>query len=192
MAVFPEDIKISYPIDVEPEWKTQITTMKGGIEVRRALKTFATYNVSFKSKVITKDEIQTLWAFYMNRKGALEQFYFYVPNEIESYTDLFIGYGDGSTTVFDIPGKSITSGAIYLNGTELTYGTDVTFLIGGGDGNSDRVQFASAPSWGDLATCDITGKLRIPCRFKSDKLKKSTLAYQVYSTGVKLQGLPFA
>ena len=194
MATFPETINPVFPVLIEPVWDTLIHTMDSGAEQRRQKSLYPRFNVTLSFYGLIASEAQTLWDFYMARKGAFESFYFFDPapdisGNTTSYDDLFIGTGDGSTDVWDIPGKSTSSQVIYLDGVTQTVTTDYAILTGGGDGSADRVDFVTAPSLGVAITCDFTGKLRINCRFAEDRMSKEWFFTELFSFGIQLKGL---
>jgi len=193
MAVFPEDIDLSFPIIIEPEWDTLVSTFDSGAEQRRQKSLYPRFNVRFRLNGYSATDAQTVWDFYMARKGMFESFYFFDPaldgGIVTSYDDLFIGTGDGSTEVWDIPGKSTSSQVIYLDGATQTLTTDYVILTGGGDGSADRVDFVTAPTTGKAITCDFTGRLRINCRFAQDKLSKELFIRFLFRFGIELKGL---
>ena len=193
MATFPETVNPQLPIIIEPVWDTLIHTTDSGAEQRRQKSLYPRFNVTLKFYGITASEAQTIWDFYCARKGAFESFYFYDPapdmSIVTSYDDLYIGAGDGSTEVFDLPGKSTSSQVIYVDGTTQTLTTDYVILTGGGDGEADRVDFVSPPALGTAISCDFTGKLRIKCRFAEDRLSKEWFMTELFSYGINLTGL---
>lgn len=189
MAEFPTTPRPFYPVIIEPEWKTNISTFDSGKEQRRQKWDFPKYNVELRYDVLSSADIQSLWDFYMARKGAYEAFYFYDLESV-AHNAQYVGIGDGATATFDIPGKSTSSQTIYIDGVPL--GSGYTILSGGGSENSDRVQFTAAPAIGEMITCDFTGFLRIRCRFKEDKMSKSAFTASLRQTGLKLKGLSFA
>jgi uncharacterized protein (TIGR02217 family) len=193
MAVFPEGVALAWPIVIEPTWDTLIHTTDSGAEQRRQKSLYPRFNVKFQLRGKSATDAQTIWDFFMARKGAFESFYFFDPapnmSILTSYDDLFIGTGDGDTEVFDIPGKSTSSQVIYIDGTTQTLTTDYVILTGGGDGNADRVDFVTAPALGTAISCDFSGRLRINCRFAYDSLPKELFATILFNFGIELKGL---
>ena len=108
MAVFPEAVYPKYPITIEPVWDTLINTADSGAEQRRQKSLYPRFNVRFQIYGVRITDAQTIWDFYMARKGAFESFYFFDPSPdigiVTSYDNLYVGTGDGSTEVFDLPG----------------------------------------------------------------------------------------
>lgn len=192
MDVFPEvNPRPEYPLKLTPRWNTHITDIEGGKEERNQKWLFPRYDVevSYPSWLETW-EMQVLYDFYMAQKGAKDAFFIYAlsPAGVPmNHKTQYIATADGSTTVFDLPGKYTSSQSIYGNGSPET---GVTILTGGGGGNSDRVQFASAPSAGTVLTCDFRGYLRIRARFGADNLTQELFAAQLFRFGgIMLRGL---
>lgn len=191
--VFSESILPIYPVSITPVWQTVVARFDGGGEQRRQKQLYATYDVQLNFKALSAADAQTLWAFYMARKGAAVAFYFYDPAPgigiTTSHAGLYAGTGDGSTEVFDLPGKSTSSQVIYAAGVEQTLTTDYVILTGGGDGSADRVDFVSPPATGVVITCDFTGTLRIRCRFAQDRLSRELFMTVLTNYGIELKGL---
>jgi len=157
---------------------------------------YGKFDVAVSYKAISKVDCQTLYAFYMARRGAFQGFYIYDLSLLQSlswaHTALYVGTADGSTTIFDLPGRSTSSQAIYVNGTAQSSGTDYSILTGGGSASADRVSFVAAPTSGDVISCDFTGFARLPVRFSQDRMPYELWEYQYYRTGsIKLTGLSF-
>jgi hypothetical protein len=104
---------------VTPVWTTVTTSFDAMTEQRKAKQVFAKYDVSLKyPEGMTNADIMTLWAFYMARKGAYQAFYIYDLLSL-AHTGLFVGWGDGETTIFDLPGKSTSDQTIYKDGVAV-------------------------------------------------------------------------
>jgi hypothetical protein len=188
MAEYPTSPKPQYAYTTEAEYKTIITTMDSGKEQRRNKWTYPKFNVHLVYNYLTKTQFNTLYTFYQARKGSYEAFYFYDLVTMD-HDSLWVGKGNESTDIFDIPGKGTSAQTIYLNGE--AQGSGYSILTGGGAENSDRVDFVTPPSSGVIITCDFNGYLRIRCRFKDDKLSREAFAYAAYRTGIELKGLSF-
>jgi len=193
MATFPESPKPSYPLIVRPSWKTLISSIGTGKEQRRQKSLFPVYDVVVKYNVLSSANAKILYEFYMARKGAYEAFYIYdltlLANVAFNHTEQYCGTGDGSTDIFDIPGRSTSSQVIYADGIEQTITTDYTILEGGGESDSDRVSFVSTPPSGTIITCDFTGFLRMRVRFLNDNLDREAFMTNLFSYGIELRGL---
>jgi hypothetical protein len=193
MATFPESSPTPlYPLIIEPEFNTLISGFDGGGEQRRKKLLFPKYNVTVEYNPLSIADAKTVWEFYMARKGASEAFYIYdfslLPATSFNHVGEYCGIGDGSATIFDIPGKSTSSQTIYMDGVDET--SNVTILTGGGESNSDRAQFdVAAPASGNIITADFTGFLRMRVRFAEDKMTREAFNYKLFQYGLKLKGL---
>lgn len=195
-VVFPTtDPRPDYPFIISPRFKTIVSETEDGVEIARRKRLFPVYDVTFRYTYIDSAlEFQTLYDFYMERGGRFERFFVYDPrvelgNILVSHKSQYIGVGDGVQTIFDIPGKSTSGQSIYINGILQTIITDYTILIGGGDGDSDRVEFVSAPPAGDVITCDFTGILRMYVRFANDFTNFEWFIWIIQRTGLQMRGV---
>lgn len=189
MAQFPTGIPIS-KITLVPIFTTISHTSDSGIEVRRKKRAFAQFDVMVDFHPMTKANMQTLYDFYMARSGSYEAFYIYDVVTMD-HDSLLVGTGDGSTVTFDIPGKSTSSQTVYVNGIVQTNNVTVFYNYGSGAESSDQVTFSSAPSIGDILSCNFTGFLRVRCRFMDDTFTRDNLYGNVFQTSIKLKGLKF-
>ena len=192
MATFPEsNPSPQYPLIVEPGFNTLISGFDGGGEQRRQKLMYPKYNVIVNYSGMSLSGAKTLWEFYLARKGAYEAFYIYdlilLLGHSFNHVGQYCGTGDGSTTIFDIPGRSTSSRTVYVDGVDET--SNVSFLTGGGSSNSDRIEFSSAPASGGVVTIDFTGFLRMRVRFWEDKLPRELFVRKLYRYGIKLKGL---
>lgn len=193
MATWPESAPAPrYPFLIETEFNTLVSNFDGGAEQRRQKLLYPRYNISIAYRAISKTESQTLYTFYLARKGSYESFYIYdlalILGHSFVHSDQYCDTGDGSTTIFDIPGRSTSSQTIYLDGNDETSNT--TILTGGGSSASDRVRFdVSPPPAGKIITADFTGFLRMKVRFAEDKLTREDFVYKLYNFGIKLKGV---
>lgn len=195
MATFPEtDPTPNYPLTIEPEFNTLISGFDGGGEQRRKKLLYPKYNVVVKYEGVPIAEAKTLWEFYLARSGAYEAFYIYdlalLLGHSFNHVGEYCGTGDGSTTIFDIPGRNTSSRTVYSDGVDVT--SDVSFLTGGGSSSSDRIEFNTAPTAGKIITIDFTGYLRMRVRFLEDKLPREIFIQNLYAYGIKLKGLSAA
>lgn len=192
MATWPEsDPTPRYPFTITTRFNTLISTFDSGTEQRRQKLLYPQYDVVIKYGAITKTEAQTLYNFYIARQGSFESFFIYdlsllLPHSF-AQTNQYMGTGDGSTTTFDIPGRSTSSQTIYLDNADETASGSI--LTGGGTSNSDRFQFTTAPGAGMIVTCDFTGYLRMRVRFQEDKLSRENFVRELYNINIKLKGV---
>lgn len=182
MPPYPDEEGFS----VTPRWLTVTTRFDSTTQQRKQKALFAVYDVSFSYAHIVSTDESTLWAFYMARKGAYEGFYIY-DIYAKPHAGLFVGHGDAATATFDLPGKSTSSQAIYIDGVLQSSG--YTIVTGGGAENSDRVTFDTPPVSGAMITCDLTGYLRMRVHYKTDKLSRESFRNMIFRGTVDLEGL---
>jgi hypothetical protein len=188
MEVYPASPVPSYGIIIEAIYRTAIGKADSGKEYRKSKSPYATYNVTLPYNTLTVANVMILWNFYLNRRGAFDAFWFYDVS-IAAHINLYVGTGDGSTAIFDLPGKSTSAQSIYKDGILQVSGYSI--LTGGGDGNSDRVDFTTPLTAGIEVSCNFTGYLRIPCRYKEDKMSRERFTALLDKTGIELLGLSF-
>lgn len=192
MAKFPELSSVGYD-DSEPvrlRFKTLVSQFdEVGAEQRKQKWLYPRRDVrvlNYKHK--SKADARTLWQFYLDRKGPFEAFNLFLALS-NTYEGEYVGIGDGSTTVFNLPAKSSSSYTVYKNGVEQTgSGVDYTFGEGGGTDGADKITFTAAPASGDKVTYDFTGKLKIRCVFAEDYLDYETFYDRFVTLGIALRG----
>lgn len=184
MAKYPEYPIPQYPLAVAQRHKTIVTSFDGGKEQRRRKSVFPCYDVTLAYNALKPSDIDALWSFYREMGGAFREFFFFT-SFTESHEGLFVGIGDGATTIFDLPGIVDGTVTVYVDGLPGAY----TLLTGGGAEGADRVEFASAPGENAILSCDLTGLHRIRCRFAEDEMTKELFMVRIYRTGLELRGL---
>jgi hypothetical protein len=187
MAEFPTSPVPKFPLTISQVWGTIITPFDSGAEQRRSKLDFPKFNVEMSFDPLSKSEVQLLWAFYQARKGSYEAFYLYTIPTTEDWVGMYVGVGDGATQIFDLPGKSTSAHAIYVDNVLQSSGYSI--LTGGGEASADRVSFTAAPAEGDVISCDFTGYMRIHCRFSEDSMSKEMFSYVLYKTSMTLTGV---
>ena len=191
MAKFPEqtDIKAVVPFVEEIQFKTLVSEFDDlGEEQRKQKWLYPKRRVTLRYRLIAKSDAETLWEFYLARKGKYESFNFFFPHS-DSYEGEYVGSGDGSTTVFNLPSKSGASYAVYIDSVAQSEGSDYTFGSGTGTDGADKVTFVSAPEEGERITYDFTGNLKIHCRFADDLQRFEMFVMWLTTMGITLQGL---
>lgn len=184
MARYPTVPIPQYPLSITQRHRNIITTFDGGTEQRRRKSVFPVYDVALTYNALSVADEDILWAFYREMNGAYQEFYFFTIFN-ESHEGLYVGIGDGATTIFDIPGVISGPAAVYVDGAPGSY----SLLIGGGSEGSDRVEFTTPPAENAILSCDIVGTHRIKCRFAEDEMTKELFTYRIYRTGIQLKGL---
>lgn len=193
MAVWPEtDPNPNYPLVITPVWRTDIVELDDGVEQRRTNWLFPVFDVLVNYSKLTAAEAQTLWQFYMARRGASLAFHIYDLSLLASLsfsqaTALYMATADGTTTIYDLPGRSTSGQTIYVDGVE---DGSVSILTGGGDGGADRASWASAPAQGAVLSAEFTGHLRMKVRFEQDRLPRELFMTDLFRCGsIALKGV---
>lgn len=190
MALFPEYDQIGFlpGIGITIEFNTSISTLSGGQEKRRSKYTFPLYDLNISYDLLTLANARILWQFYKDRQGAYESFYFYLPYS-ETFEGEYCGTGDGTTTAFDVPGKTISSYTVYDGGSAQIEGVDYTVDSGGGVEGSAQIDFVVAPVSGNHVSIDFTGYYKFKVRFAEDKLPFEVFAQKLTKLGINLVGV---
>jgi hypothetical protein len=199
MAKYPEysEVLMQPVVSSRLEWKTEFAIFNQmGKERRRQKWLYPRRHFFVRYQSITKVTAETLWEFYMARKGSFSAFNFFLPepqSSYPSYLSEYVAAGDGSTAVFTLPSRAATLRTLYADGSELTEGVDYNFTSLGGEDGADQINFSDsamiAPSDGVIITYDFTGTLKVRCRFAEDIFEFETFRDRVVSTGVELTGL---
>jgi len=194
MATYPETSPTpNYPLVVTPRWDTIVSKMDGGAEQRRQKTLFPVYDVQVQYAALTNSEARTLWNFFMARRGRYEAFYIFdltlLGSQTYSHVGQFCGVGDGATDTFDLPGRSTSSQAIYLDGALQTLTTHYTISAGTGTSGADQIVFVAAPADGAVITADFSGFLRMRVRFADDTLARETFMTTRQKMTVNLTGV---
>jgi len=192
MAAFPSlaSLPVRDPITVEEEFKNLSNSFDElGAEIRRQKWLYPRRNVIMRCENVDKADGVLLWQFYLARKGSFEAFNFFLPYS-ETYTQEYVGTGDGSTVLFNLPAKGSSAYTLYVNGNAQTGGgTDYTFGGGTGEDGADKVTFTVAPNDGYRIVFSFTGDLKIRCRFKEDVLQHKLSFDRLFGSDIELKGL---
>ena len=162
-------------IVMEAGYSTAVTNMLSGKSLRVARHAEPVWRISGAHN-LTQANCATLEAFFREMKGQLTTFTWTDPVSrtwgSDSDTSFYVGTGDASTTVFDIPGKTISSYTIYVNGVAKTEGAsnDYTISADGGTDGRAQVTFTAAPSSGHRIGVIFTGYLALETRFANDAM----------------------
>lgn len=191
MSAFPALTSVPYvnPLEHSIEFKTLVTQYDElGAEQRKQKWIYPRRNIKLAYKYLTFTEVSTLWEFYLACKGSYEAFNFFFPYS-ESYVGEYVGTGDGSTVIFNLPAKTSSAYKVYIDSVEQTETTNYTFGSATGADGADKVEFTVAPTDGARITYDFTGYLKVHCRFDDDKMDMETMYARLTSSGLKLKGL---
>ena len=195
---FPTNI--SYGSQGGPGFFTNIIELDSGFEERVARRSRArrSYDVSYGVK--SYDDLATLLAFFIARKGAASSFRYKdwsdfttasSGKDAHAFTDQTIGTGDGTTTQFQLlkryqsgsqtEVRSITKPVadtvlVGVNGTLVTEGVEYTV-----DTTTGIITFTTAPTSGHSITAGF--QFDVPVRFGADTDQALTLNIQSFSSG---------
>ena len=205
MAKFPEfsDVNYDFPITIEFKTKTLISQFDDentpGREKRRQKWTVPRRNISipYTKKFFTAANIDTIWRFFIARGGRYETFSFYLDAPFISasnygqkdYDGEYVGVGDGATTQYSLPGRSVSNETVYKAGNPMPASGEYWIDPGAGSDEEDLLHFTTAPNEGDRVTIDFTGILKIRCRFMNDAHSIEDFYNILGRTGVELKGL---
>jgi len=192
MAVFTPYSTVEYgnPVIEEMQFKTLLSNFDNLGEERRKRKwLYPKRLITLQYSNITKANGRTLFDFYIARSGAYDAFTFF-KYERETYTGEYVGTGDASTTLMNLPCKTSSWETVYLDGSEQTGGgTHYTLGAGTGTDGADKITWESAPASGERVTVDFLGYLKIKCRFKDDNMSFETFMNTYRTVGIQLQGI---
>lgn len=194
MAQFPDVTSVPYenPIKESIRFKTLVSSFDELGEAQTRQKwLYPKRDVTLKYKHISLSEAQTIWQFYIARRGRYQAFNFFYPTGWEkAYVGEYVGTGDASTVNFNLPSKLASSYTLYVDGVAKTGGgVDYTFSAEGGTDQADKVTFIAAPAAGAYITWSFTGRLKIRARFDEDIFDYETFYARLVNTGITLQGI---
>lgn len=115
-------------------------------------------NPRWRFSAAWQDEASTLTAVleFLRARQRGETFTWFDPSPAATaWKQLEVGYGNASTTTFDLPGVETTAHAIHFDGVLQPSGWSVS--AGAGTDGRDRLSFVSPPSSGARITADFTG-----------------------------------
>jgi len=121
MAIFyPSNPKPSIPLEVEQQWRTLISITETGREFRRRKWIKPRRRIKIKYDRRYKNELDTIWQFYVDRKGTYEEFLFVFPYE-ENWQNEFVAKGSeywsyNNQVRYYVPVKEPTSITIIVDG----------------------------------------------------------------------------
>ena len=136
-------------------------------------------NIGLSYSNISNSDVREIEQFYVDRYGAYLAFTFIMPTtELSTYESEYVGTGDGSTAVFNLPFKSATNISITVDGSPYIIGQDSTdagdcyIIEDGGQDGVDSLVCHVIPLAGTRILTTFTGRLAIRCRFE-DKIAYS-------------------
>jgi hypothetical protein len=204
MSVYPSIASVPYtdPVSIGIRWKTLVSNFDElGEEKRKQKWAYPKREVTLKYGMIDKDEAETLWKFYQARAGKYSSFSWFESTGIgtsgyNSYVGEYVGTGDSTTLVFNLPALNSTgSHVLYVGGGAVSTSNYAVTAADGPDGE-DKVTLVSSSDGGaavpnstERITYDFTGRLKIRCRFADDIFSFENFYDRLCNAGVKLSGL---
>ena len=191
MSLFPEiaSLKIGNPIVETIRFKTMKSNFdRFGEEQRKQKWLYHRRDIKITCPYVTKTEAELLFQFYIDRGGSYGAFYFNWPIAREtpySFVKEYVGTGDGSETIFQLPSRYASSYTLYVDGTP----TGFTFAGLGGSDGQDKCTLGAAASDGAAITFSFTGYLSSRFIFKDDNLTLEHFYDKLVNSGVELEGV---
>jgi hypothetical protein len=186
VALYPTTIAPLIGYQVEPIYTTQITPLKSGADVAEKVYDYPRYRIMLPYRV-SASNLATLQNFYHARRGRYEAFDYRDPFT-SFWEDIYVGTGDGSTTVFDIPIYNIdaplTPGDWVLYKDGVVQSTGFTFSHQAGENDRSQVTFTVAPTSGEVITFDGSQYRMFRVRFASDTSPYKTVS--AFSGGIEM------
>lgn len=174
MALYPTLTEARYlSISGSPQQKVLSSNFDdlGKIQVKRKW-LYKRRNLNLNYSKIIDTQFRTLMQFWSDRSGAYNIFTFiFPPTYSDTYESEYVGTGDDSNTVFNLPTKNTSSRTIYVDGSNQTEAPDATsagnfyVIEDGGQDGVDSCIFFTAPTSGQRITIDFVGQLAVRTRF---------------------------
>jgi len=186
--------KLSFGSVGGPERRTEVVTLANGYEERNTPWAHSRRRYDAGVAMSSLDDIETLVAFFEARSGQLYGFRWKdwadyksgLPSQPPSATDQRLGFGDGTTTAFQLV-KTYSSGTesyerpirkpvigsvqIAIQGDAQVEGTHFTV-----DPTTGIVSFTDAPPLGLEVTAGY--EFDVPVRFDIDRIQTSVASFQ--------------
>jgi uncharacterized protein (TIGR02217 family) len=197
MATYPGSTTITYinPVRQTIQFKTLVSKFGDqGEENRKAKWTYPRRNISVQYSALSKADAQTLWQFYLDRKGSYEAFAFFESTGVGSpytYSQEYVGTGDSTTAIFNLPAVDSSASHVVWVDSSSQGSTRYSMSYKGGSDGEDKLTFGTTyiPSSTQKILYDFTGRLKIRCRFAVDNLTFENFYDSIVNKGITLQGL---
>jgi len=202
MAVYPyTTAPYTDPVKIDVNYKTLISNFDElGAEKRRQKWLYPKRDITVTYKALTKTQAEPLWEFYIARRGSYSAFTFFESTghgTYRSYSSEYVGTGDSTTLIFNLPAKGSSGATHAVNKAGAAVSTsNYTMSFSGGSDGEDKVTFLSTAAGGlgpptstERITYDFTGRLKTRCRFADDVFSFENFYDTIINFGVKLKGL---
>ena len=154
-----------------PRYKTLTAELFDGARIRRQLWDEPLWDITGEH-VASDANLSTLDGFFRSTAKGMANSFTLTDTKSRAVTDMFCGTGDGVTTAFDIPAKTISAYTIYANAVEKDEGASLDYTIdatGGTDGRAE-CNWVAAPTDTHRLSIDFTGLQSFNVVFASDSL----------------------
>lgn len=182
--VFPDTVSAQYEYEEIIEFLTlQLGPTDGDFIQRRAKRTRPLRSFVLKYNAISKADIQTLYEFFIARKGRWEAFALFSFDSLP-HTAISIGTGDGATADWNAIGKEISLLTAKVDG--ISVGASIE--VGTGTDGQDKIIFSATPADGVVLTADWTGRrYYTDCLFTEDTMSLVRFTDTLYRTGLVIK-----
>ena len=184
-AIFPVLPGLTWGTDWSPHFSTKIQTATSGKEYRASLMSAPVYSFKLQYEFLrsaTRSELQTLFGFFLARRGAFDNFLLSHQDDC-SVTDQLIGVATGMQKNFQLargfdvgfvePVQNINMVAnVKVNGVLKSPGTDYTISSTG------LLMFAAPPAAGNVTW---SGTYYYRARFTQDTLLFNNTMQFIYA-----------
>jgi hypothetical protein len=196
MTAFPETIPPNVPYTWSPRFNTKI----GGPYETPVLDARIvwpypqmTVNLTWPKRVLPSTDYVALYDFFIAMRGKATAFTFFDFNQWKSspvgiqWNHVYTCVRDGIATVYDLPGKNMTSIAVYDNATLLTLTTDYTVSAGTGTDGRDKITFVTTGTVGHTVTVSFVGRRAMKAHFIADEMPFDTFYASLQAKGMAIE-----
>jgi len=146
---------------------------------------------NLRYNIITVTQALILYEFFRAQYGKYLPFVVFLPFS-STYVGEYVAVGDGTTTAFNAPGKTLSAYVVKVAGITQTEGAgdDYTLSASGGSNGEAQINFnaGSIPSAGEHITMNLIGYLKVVCRFAEDSMSFQNFYNRIVNTGITLRG----
>lgn len=182
MSVQILTLEPEFGLEESIKYLTLITEFENGKEQRRSKWAYPLREYRLKLKWYSETNMNTIWDFYIARKGAYDSFWVLIPTEYEVTAEA-IGTGNGSTKDFQLDEfpANITAGKFTL---KVDGGEAAGSIANNTTTEIATASYTSAPSGGTVLTADYQFYFQV--RFVDDQMKRALMAYQLLHAGLRM------
>jgi len=153
---------------------------ENGVEHRRSVRSKGKRVFSLRFDYLDSTDQNTLWDFYVARRGSKSAFYWKDERNYQITTEA-VGTGDGSRTLWLLANNSIkaASETIYVDSVAKTDPTDYSL-----DDDTGLITFVSAVTSSLAITADYQYYVKV--HFAMDSLAEEEFTYNLFRNGIEL------